>query len=221
MNLIQEILQNYIEAVKDADRKLAINIIEAGIKHGITPEQVVFEIVIPAVKKMLEDLLDSKTIALSQHFIASKVAEEITEMMIPRFEKIPTGKGIVVIGSSFGDFHGLGKKIVSGCLRANMYTVHDLGLNVSPEQFVNEAQKHGANIIGISSMMVHTAKGEKGALGIRKLLRERNLENSLKIIVGGAPYQFHDNLYQEVGADAWAKNGIEAVDIINTLINEV
>lgn len=54
-----------------------------------------------------------------------------------------------------------------------MVEVVDLGVNVAPERFVDEAVAHEAQVIAISSMMVHTAKGENGCLKVRQLLRER------------------------------------------------
>jgi len=59
-------------------------------------------------------------------------------------------------------------------------------------------------------MMVHTARGELGCLGVRRLLRERGLEGQIKLIVGGAPYRHDDKLFEVVQADAWAVNGVVA-----------
>jgi 5-methyltetrahydrofolate--homocysteine methyltransferase len=127
----------------------------------------------------------------------------------------------VVIGTSHGDFHGLGKKIVIGCLRARMFEVTDLGINVAPECFVDEAVSVGAEVIAISSMMVHTATGEYGAKRVRQLLQERGLDGRIRIIVGGAPYRFHDTLFREVGADAWADSAAEAPAVVARLVQEV
>jgi methanogenic corrinoid protein MtbC1 len=92
--------------------------------------------------------------------------------------------------------------------------VVDLGLNVAPEAFVEAAVSSGARVIGISSMMDHTARGQGGCLGVRRLLRERGLEGSIRLAVGGAPYRFDPELYREVGADAWAADGLSAGQVI-------
>jgi methanogenic corrinoid protein MtbC1 len=102
-----------------------------------------------------------------------------------------------------------------------MYNVHDLGINVTPEKFVNEALNVKAEIIGVSSMMVHTTLGEEGALGVRKILKERGLESRIKLIVGGAPYRFDPELYKKVNADGWSDNAIEVVSLVDTLIGKM
>ncbi|MDD2320437.1 MAG: cobalamin-dependent protein [Geobacteraceae bacterium] len=217
----QSIFNRYYEALLDTDRDQAIALLSGALDNGATPEEIVFEVVTPAIERMSRDLTKDLATTLSQHFIAAQISEEAIEMLLPLFSVAPEIRGSVVIGTSAGDFHGLGKKIVRGCLRAKMFTVVDLGVNVPAERFVDQAVTLGASIIAISAMMVHTALGADGALKVRQLLQQRGLESRIKILVGGAPFRFDQNLYRSVAADAWAENGIEATRVITELIKEV
>lgn len=211
----------YYQAVFDTDRERALGIIRQALADGIAAEELIFSVVIPAMEQMVGGLMSDSLVTLSQHFLASKVAEEVTDMLIPLFRQAPEIQGHVVIGTSSGDFHGLGKKIVTGCLRAKMFRVTDLGLNVSAERFVQAALDEGAQIIGISSMMLHTAIGDQGPRRVRALLTEQRLEERIKLVVGGAPYRFHPELYREVGADAWGETALEGAEVIARLIREM
>jgi methanogenic corrinoid protein MtbC1 len=102
-----------------------------------------------------------------------------------------------------------------------MVEIIDLGVNVPALRFVEAALAHDAQVIAVSSMMVHTATGEHGAREVRKLLHERGLENRIRLVVGGAPYRFDETLYKTVGADAWASDGVSAGKLIVDLIREV
>lgn len=219
--LVQEIFEAYLAALFDTDKQRALGVIQSAMERGMTPEEVIFKVVVPGIERMIGGMLSDNLVTLSQHFLASQIAEEVTDRLIPLFATAPEIQGHVVIGTSQGDFHGLGKKIVTGCLRARMFQVTDLGINVAPERFVQEALAAGAEVIGISSMMVHTATGERGAKAVRQMLREQGLEARIKIIVGGAPYRFHENLYREVGADAWADTAAQAPDVVARLVREV
>ena len=212
---------DYYDAVFDTDRERALAVIQRALDDGVTPEEVIFTIIVPGMEKMIGGMINDSLVTLSQHFLASQIAEEVTDMLIPRFKTSPEMQGHVVIGTSFGDFHGLGKKILCGCLRAKMFQVTDVGINARPERFVEEALSVGAQVIGISSMMVHTAVGEQGPRRVRALLREQGLEGRIKLIVGGAPYRFHETLYREVEADAWAPTAIEGAEVIGRLIREM
>jgi 5-methyltetrahydrofolate--homocysteine methyltransferase len=220
-SIAQRTLDAYLKALFDTDKAAAVHIIQDALDGGMTPESVVFDIIIPGMERMIGGMISDNLVTLSQHFLASQIAEEVVDRLIPLFATAPEVQGHVVIGTSHGDFHGLGKKIVIGCLRARMFEVTDLGINVLPERFVDEACAVGAEVIAISSMMVHTATGERGPKQVRRLLRERGLEKRLRVIVGGAPYRFHENLFREVGADAWADSAAEAPAVVARLVREV
>jgi methylmalonyl-CoA mutase cobalamin-binding domain/chain len=219
--MLDKIVKAYNEAVFDTDRERALGVVHQAVDQGVSPESVVFDVIIPAIEQMVDSISTRGDVNLAQHFMAAQIAAEATEEMIAQFKIPPEVHGRVVIGTSAGDFHGLGKRIVTGCLKANMIDVTDLGLDVAPERFVDEAVARNAEVIAISSMMVHTALGENGCLKVRQILKERGLEDKIKIIVGGVPYRFDHELYKRVQADAWAENGIAATGVILDLIKEV
>lgn len=219
--MLEHIIATYNEAVFDTDRDKALEIIHAAVASGISPEDIVFQVVIPAMELMIKSISEDFDANLAQHFMASQIASQVTEEMVALFQQSPETIGRVVIGTSHGDMHTLGKRIVTGCLRSLMIEVIDLGVNVSAERFVEAALEHNASVIAISSMMVHTARSEYGCLAVRQLLKEKQLESRIKIIVGGAPYTWDTELYQIVQADAWASDGISAGKVIKDLIMEI
>jgi methylmalonyl-CoA mutase cobalamin-binding domain/chain len=219
--MLEQVMSQYNEAIMDTDRDKALLVVRDALTLGISPEEVVFEVVVPAIELMMQAISENQGVSLAQHFMAAQIASEVVDEMVPQFKQAPDIIGRVVIGTAQGDFHGLGKRIVSGCLKAMMIEVIDLGLNVAPERFVDEAVARDAQVIAISSMMVHTAKGDNGCRRVRRILQEQGLEARIRIAVGGAPYRFDPELYRTVGADAWAGNGITASRMITDLIREV
>ncbi len=219
--MIGTLLKAYNEAIMDTDRDRALQVVREALERGVTPEEIVFGVVIPSIELMMKSISENLGVSLAQHYIAAQIASEVVEELVPRLAVSPETIGRVVIGTSQGDFHGLGKRIVIGCLKAMMVESIDLGLNVPPERFVEEAVAHDAQIIGISSMMVHTAQGANGCRKVRQILGERGLEARIKIVVGGAPYRFNPDLFRTVGADAWAENGITAGKVIAKIILEM
>lgn len=219
--MLTKIITAYNEAVFDTDRDQALEIIHQAVAEGITPEDIVFKVVIPAMELMIKSISEDFDANLAQHFMASQIASQVTDEMVAKFQTSPEVIGTVILGTSHGDMHTLGKRIVSGCLRSLMIEVVDLGVNIPAEQFVEAALAHNASVIAISSMMMHTARSEFGCLKVRQILRQRNLEQKIKLVVGGAPYRWDSHLYQAVQADAWAEDGITAGKIIKELIMEM
>ena len=218
--MIETLKQDYLEAILDTNKELAFEAIEQSLADGHSAETVIFEILIPVMEDLAEIVKVGTDATLAQLYLASQISADVTDRLVPLLDQEKKSKGRVVIGTAFEDFHGLGKKIVTGCLKSKMVDVIDLGLNVSAETFVEEAIKHDAAVIGVSSMMVHTAKGENGPIRIRQLLEEKDMDKKIYLVVGGAPYRFHPELYKEVGADAWADNGITASKVISDLIEK-
>ncbi|MBI5817632.1 MAG: cobalamin B12-binding domain-containing protein [Verrucomicrobia bacterium] len=218
-------LENYVklynEAIFDTDRDRALKIVRDAVEQGVTPEDVVFKIVLPAMDVMIKSVSENFDANLAQHFLTARIADIVTAEMIPKFKQMSEVVGQVVIGTAPGDFHTLGKRIVMGCLKARMIGVIDLGVNVPAERFVDEAVVHKAQLIGISALMVHTATGENGCRKVRRILQERELQDRIKIIVGGAPFRFDPQLYKTVQADAWAEDGITAGKVITDLVKEM
>lgn len=219
--MINEVRKAYNQAIFDTDKILAMRIVHDALDRGLSPEDIVFKVVVPSIEYMSTSIVQDFGASLAQHFMTAQIAALVTDEMLSKFTSPPEIVGKIVIGTSQGDFHGLGKKIVIGCLKAQMIESVDLGLNVSPEKFVDEAIEHNAQIIGISSMMLHTARGENGCLKVRQILKERNLADKIKIIVGGAPYRYNHDLYKLVQADAWAENGIDAGLVLKKLLEEI
>jgi methanogenic corrinoid protein MtbC1 len=219
--MLDDIIKAYNEAVFDTDKEAAFAVVNDALEKGLTAEDVVFRLVIPAVEEMMSVIARDPDANLAQHFMTAQIAAEVTEKMLEKFRHPPQTLGRVVIGTAYGDLHSLGKRIVMGCLKAMMVEVTDLGVNVQAERFVDEALANDAQVIAISAMMVHSATGENGCRKVRQILRERGLEARLRIVVGGAPYRFDPELYKAVGADAWAADGVSASKVIADLIREV
>lgn len=216
--MLNRILAAYKEAVVETDKEAAFAAVDTALAEGVKAEDIVFKIVIPTVEEMMSSILKDPDANLAQHFMTAQIAAEVTEKMLEKFEHPPEIIGRVIIGTAHGDLHSLGKRIVIGCLKALMVEVIDLGVNVPAERFVDEAIAHNAQVIGVSAMMVHTAIGEQGPRKVRAILKERNLEHRFKLVVGGAPYRFDNELYKAVGADSWAADGLSAGKVILDLL---
>jgi methanogenic corrinoid protein MtbC1 len=218
---MRDVIKAYNEAVFETDKEAAFKAVDAALARGVTPEEIVFQVVIPAVEEMMTRIGQDPDANLAQHFMTAQIASEVTEKMLAKFAHSPEVIGKVVIGTAYGDLHSLGKRIVMGCLKAMMVDVIDLGVNVPAERFVEEARTRDAQVIAVSAMMVHTANGSEGSLKVRQLLKEQGLEDRIRIAVGGAPYRFDGELYRAVGADAFATDGVTAGKVIIDLIREV
>jgi corrinoid protein of di/trimethylamine methyltransferase len=123
--------------------------------------------------------------------------------------------GTVVLGTTRGDIHEIGKALVGTLLTANGFQVHDLGTNVSSDGFVSKAREVKADIVGISALLTTTMAGQKTVV---EALDRAGLRKTTKIMVGGAPVT--QRWADEIGADGYGKDAMSAVILARKLVQQ-
>lgn len=116
-------------------------------------------------------------------------------------------KGKIVLGTVQGDIHDIGKNLVVTMFEGAGFEVIDLGIDVDKDKFVESVKKEKPDIIGLSALLTTTMLEMEGVI---QALKENNLREQVKIMVGGAPVS--DRFAQSIGADSYAPNATEAVN---------
>lgn len=121
-----------------------------------------------------------------------------------------------VIGVVEGDTHDIGKNLVKIMMDTAGFEMYDLGRDVPPVDFVDKAVEIGASLICISTLMTTTMGGMKDVIDI---LKERGIRDQFKIMIGGSPIS--QKYCNEIGADCYTANAVEAVKAAKELVGMV
>jgi 5-methyltetrahydrofolate--homocysteine methyltransferase len=121
--------------------------------------------------------------------------------------------GKVAIGTVKGDLHDIGKNLVKMMLEGAGFEVIDLGIDVSPDKFVEAVKEHKPNIIGMSALLTTTMVN---MVEVIKALEAAGLRDKVKIMIGGAPIT--QNYADQIGADGCSPDAASAVDKAKTFI---
>lgn len=211
---MNEIESKLIESIKRFDKSEVENITLSNLDEGTDPLTILswFN---AALKEIGEDYSEGK-IFLPELVGATSVVENV---MPPIMKKIleegkkVKSKGIVAIGTVFGDIHSIGKTMVSTLLRANGFEVIDLGINVRAEVFIDAIKKREINILALSALLTTTALEQEKVI---KQLEQENLRNSIKIMVGGGAIT--KEFAEEIGADGYSPSAPGAVKLAENLM---
>jgi len=122
--------------------------------------------------------------------------------------------GKAIIGTVQGDLHDMGKNLVSMMLQGAGWDVIDLGVNVTPEKFVEAVVTHQPQIVGLSALLTTTMPAMKLAI---EALVKAGLRDKVKVIVGGAPISAQ--FAEEIGADSYASDAGVAIEIAKKLVS--
>lgn len=128
-------------------------------------------------------------------------------------EKNIKGIGTVVLGTVRGDLHDIGKNLVAMMLEGAGFEIIDLGVDVSPEKFIETAKEKKADLVGLSALLTTTMPSMKDVV---KAVGDSGLKDKVKVIIGGAPLT--QSYADEIGADGYAPDAASAVDEVKQLL---
>jgi len=193
-----------VEAVK--------NLVIKGLEFKIDPADIV-----NTLSEALRDVgvkYERGEYFLSELIMAGNLSTEVVTLLKPHLlEAKRKSLGKVVIGTVSGDVHDIGKNIVIMMLNAAGYDVVDLGVDVPADKFVEAAKKEKPDILGMSALLSSTIHETKNVI---HALKENGLRDKLKVIVGGRPIT--RKFAEEIGADGYAEDAIDAVRTVGELV---
>ena len=115
----------------------------------------------------------------------------------------PVGKA--VIGTVQGDLHDIGKNLVVMMLKGAGFEIHDLGVDVAPDAFIDKAEEVDADVICMSALLTTTMPGMQDCVD---RLKERGLRDKYIVMIGGAPV--NDSFAEQIGADYYTPDAASA-----------
>ena len=121
--------------------------------------------------------------------------------------------GRVIMGTVKGDLHDIGKNLCTMMLRGAGFEVIDLGVDISPDDFIEAFEKHKANVIGMSALLTTTMPNMGRTI---EAFIDADLRDDVKFMVGGAPVtrEFADDM----GADSYGETAIDCVEVSKVLV---
>ncbi len=118
-----------------------------------------------------------------------------------------------VVGTVKGDLHDIGKNLVAMMMEGAGFEVIDLGVDVTPDKFVDAIKTNNAELIGMSALLTTTMLNMKDTI---TALNSSGLRDKVKVLVGGAPLT--QSFSDEIGADGYAPDAASAVDLARQLL---
>ncbi|MBF0412816.1 MAG: cobalamin-dependent protein [Desulfamplus sp.] len=201
-------ISNFMEALLSVNRVAAREMLEDAV--SIDKISFIENVVIAALERIGAGW-KSGVFALSQVYMAGRICEELIDEVLPPGDPDRKDQPKMAI-CVLSDHHKLGKTIVYSLLRASGFDLLDYGI-MEVEELVQRINNDKIKIILVSVLMLHSALKVKP---LKEKLDSLNLD--VKIVVGGAPFRFDKQLWQEVRADAMCSTASEAVLVIKSVM---
>jgi len=204
----EELYQVISKAVMEGEEEEAVRRVNEALEAGLPPLEIMQRGIVDGINKTGERWKANEYF-LPDVILAADALKAAMVLLKPHLteeESLAKGKK-VVIGVVQGDVHDLGKSLVIAMLTSAGFQVMDLGIDVPLERFIEAAREDQPDIIGLGAYMTTTMLQMKDIIAE---LQKQGLRQNLKVMVGGVPtsQEFAD----EIGADAWGKDALDALD---------
>jgi len=209
-----EILRGLYEDTLVGNAPSVKELTEQGLEEGMDPEVLLYDALIPSLEEV-GARFERGDFFVPEMLIAARAMQGALDILRPLLAE--TGAkpvGTFVMGTVKGDVHDIGKNLVNIMLEGAGFTVHDLGVNVAPETFVEQVEEHEPDIVGFSAFLTTTMPMFKANINA---LEKAGLRDKVIVMVGGAPVT--QEYADAVGADGYAADASTAVRLAKDLID--
>lgn len=187
--------------------------VQEALDAGTAPQDLLRECMIPAMREV-GTLFEEGEFFVPEMIVAARAMKAGLEVLKPRLAETgvePIGK--VVIGTVQGDLHDIGKNLVTMMMEGQGFQVIDLGVDVSPKDFVEAVQLHQPDLVALSALLTTTMPQMKTTIA---QMREAGVLNGRKVLVGGAPLTTE---YAEgISADGFAPDAGTAAELARSYV---
>lgn len=201
-------MERFIDLMADLKEEEVLDLAREMIRDGMDSFKI-----LDAARLAMEKV--GKRFETGEYFLpdlimAGEILREVSEIVKPHIkqERKEGKEGRVVIGTVEGDIHDIGKDIVVFMLDVNGYEVYDLGVDVPPEKFLEKIKEVSPQVLGLSGFLTLAFDAMKRTV---EEIEKAGLRDKIKIMIGGG--QIDERVREYVGADAYGKDAIAAVNL--------
>ncbi|HBY95995.1 MAG: corrinoid protein [Ardenticatenaceae bacterium] len=210
---MNEILEDLRESILSGDRARLQEQINGAIEAGLDPVVILNDGMVAAMKEVGR-LFECGEYFVPEMMRAARAMKDGLAILKPSLQRAALeSSGKVIAGTVQGDMHDIGKNLVCMMLEGAGFEIQDLGIDVSPAQFIDAVRASGADILAMSALLSTTVLNMKVTI---EALERAGLRDKVKVIVGGASVT--ESSARQVGADGYAPDASQAVALVQSLI---
>jgi len=187
--------------------------VTAALEANLNPEEILNRGMISAMTEVGR-LFEEGEYFVPEMLIAARAMQSGLSILRPALIKADfQPKGRVAIGTVKGDLHDIGKNLVGMMLEGAGYEIVDLGVDVTPEQFLGAVYNDKVGVVALSALLTTTMQNMKATIDT---LVTAGVRDQVKVIVGGAPVT--QEFANQIGADGFASDASQATRLTESLM---
>ncbi len=213
--MTNDLYSQMAQSVIDGEFEVAEDLAQKGLAAGLPPADILDKGFVKGIEEV-GDLFGKGEFFLPELVQGAEAMKAAVAVLQPELDKMKEGRktmGKAVAGTVAGDIHEIGKTIVCSMLSAAGFTVTDIGCDVSVEVFVEKVKETKCDLLLLSALLTTTMPNQQKTI---EALKAAGLRDGVKVMIGGAPTT--RAWADEIGADGYAEDAIEAVAAAKQLV---
>lgn len=210
----RELSQHYLQALLQADRQQATQLIMNAVDNGVSVQDVYLN-VFQRSQYEIGRLWQINQISVAQEHYCTAATQMIMSLLYPRIFRTKRNGRSLVSACVSSELHELGARMVADFFEMEGWDTYYLGANVPAKSIIEAIELQQADILAISTTMISNIRATEQLL---REIRASEAGKKIKILVGGYPFNLSPDLWQKLGADAYASNALDAVTKATTLL---
>jgi corrinoid protein of di/trimethylamine methyltransferase len=201
------------QAVLNGQEQALIEEVKELLRRKVAPKDIIDQGMVAAMES-LNHSFKNGTVFIPEVLAAARAMNSAVLFLEPHLaEKDKRAGGKILIGTVKGDLHDIGKNMVATMVRGVGFNVVDLGINVAVDAFVKKVAEERPQVLALSALLTTTMPEMRKVIGA---LTQAGIRETVRVIVGGAPV--NQNFANDIGADGYARDAADAIDLVRSLI---
>ena len=212
MSAIIEEISSFLQKGRSKNVKA---LVQQALDEGMDPKEILNDGLLGGMM-IIGEKFKNNEVFVPEVLVAARAMNAGIMILEPKLVEVgnePVGKA--VIGTVKGDLHDIGKNLVTMMLKGAGFEIHDLGVDVEAEAFIEKAEEIHADIICMSALLTTTMPNMKNVID---LLEEKGLRDKYTVMVGGAPV--NDNFAKQIGADFYTPDAATCAEVAKKAVTE-
>lgn len=207
------IIEEMKEQLQKGKAKIVKTLVDQALTEGIDPKEILNDGLLAGMM-IIGEKFKNNEVFVPEVLVAARAMNAGLTILEPKLVEVgnePIGK--VVIGTVKGDLHDIGKNLVAMMLKGAGFEVHDLGVDVDADTYIEKAKEIGASIICMSALLTTTMPYMEDVI---KKLNEQGIRDQFTVMIGGAPV--NDRYAQQIGADYYTQDAATCAETARSIV---
>lgn len=212
--------RDYLELLREGRARDAVQLVTDAVDAGVSVHDVYMHVIQP-VQQEVGRLWQTNCMSVAEEHYATDATRTLMGELRTRFILSPHQEGDtpakVLVACLGGELHDIGARMVHDFLSMAGFSTYFTGANTPHDQIIATINRTGAAVVALSATLTLQVR-----LALQLIDRIRQeIPRDVHVMVGGYAFNQDDSLWQEVGANAYARRADEAVEIVTRLLTEM